>query len=195
MAAPASITSKDISGAWVLNQEKSGGRDAINETLEMQSVSTAYRSVIIRSAVTLHAKHYSDDNGEHIDIKQVASVIVPFLKTETLEQRNLTGKWRDHTDNIFGSVRGYSKRIKPDEYEDITTDSFMKSGWLPEANEDGLIQSYVENEERGWTADQLWGFEEIDGERRYVRHALIKKGGDYKTLRLVYDYTGPSTKW
>ena len=71
----------------------------------------------------------------------------------------------------------------------------MKSGWLPESAEDGVIQTYVENDERGWTADQLWGFEEIDGARRYVRHALIKKGDKIKTMKLVYDYIGPSNKW
>ena len=42
----------------------------------------------------------------------------------------------------------------------------------------------------GWTADQIWGFEEIKGERRYVRHVVVRKGDDWKLARLVYDYKG-----
>jgi hypothetical protein len=41
---------------------------------------------------------------------------------------------------------------------------------------------------------QIWGFEIINGEKRYVRHVRFeKKGNNAKviTRKLVYDYLGP----
>jgi hypothetical protein len=37
---------------------------------------------------------------------------------------------------------------------------------------------------------QIWGFEMINEERRYVRHVIVRKGDDWKQARLVYDYQG-----
>jgi hypothetical protein len=37
---------------------------------------------------------------------------------------------------------------------------------------------------------QLWGFQEIDGNRYYVRKVVVKKDGEEKRERLVYDYAG-----
>lgn len=38
--------------------------------------------------------------------------------------------------------------------------------------------------------EQIWGFAEINGDRRYVRHVVVRKGDDWKQARLVYDYQG-----
>jgi len=35
---------------------------------------------------------------------------------------------------------------------------------------------------------QIWGFEEVEGKRYYVRHVAVRKGADWKQARLVYDY-------
>lgn len=52
------------------------------------------------------------------------------------------------------------------------------------------VQSYVESYDNGWTANQIWGFEVIDGTRRHVRHVVVRKGEDWKQARLVYDWHG-----
>ena len=52
------------------------------------------------------------------------------------------------------------------------------------------VQALAESIGNGWTADQIWGFEEVNGERRYVRHVVARKGDDWKLARLVYDYKG-----
>lgn len=52
------------------------------------------------------------------------------------------------------------------------------------------MQALAESIGNGWTADQIWGFEEVNGERRYVRHVVARKGDDWKLARLVYDYKG-----
>lgn len=56
------------------------------------------------------------------------------------------------------------------------------------------VQSYAESYNNGWTANQIWGFEQIDGKRRHVRHIVVRKGDDWKQARLVYDWHGSATK-
>ena len=67
---------------------------------------------------------------------------------------------------------------------------FLTTGW--EGGVSGEhVQSYVESKTNGWTANQVWGFEEIDGVRRHVRHVVVRKGDeDWKQARLVYDWQG-----
>ena len=64
----------------------------------------------------------------------------------------------------------------------------MKSGWIDPEGE--FVQAYVESKDNGWTADQVWGFEMVDGKRYYVRHVCVRKGSDWKMARLVYDWQG-----
>ena len=71
---------------------------------------------------------------------------------------------------------------------DVDDDDFLKTSWLDPEGEH--IQAIAESIGNGWTADQIWGFEEIKGERRYVRHVVVRKGDDWKLARLVYDYKG-----
>ncbi|EPS33669.1 hypothetical protein POX_a01335 [Penicillium oxalicum] len=52
------------------------------------------------------------------------------------------------------------------------------------------MQSFVVNEESGWTAEQIWGFEVINGERRYTRRVAVVKGKKVEMARLVYEYKG-----
>lgn len=73
---------------------------------------------------------------------------------------------------------------------------FVKEGWL-EGDEENSgpngerhIQSYSVNEERGWTADQVWGFAVIDGKRYYTRRVVVKKGSEVLKIRLVYNFLG-----
>lgn len=55
------------------------------------------------------------------------------------------------------------------------------------------VNTYVESYDKGWTANQVWGFETIDGNRRHVRHVVVRKGDDWKQARLVYDFQGSAT--
>ena len=38
------------------------------------------------------------------------------------------------------------------------------------------MESYVKNEERGWDADQVWGFAVVEGKRYYTRRIIATKG-------------------
>ncbi|KAA6416016.1 MAG: hypothetical protein FRX48_00735 [Lasallia pustulata] len=178
MAAPPAKTLKDLSGVWVMNKTLSDDTDRI---LQMQGVGWWLRKAIALATVTLTIKQYvSADGLTHIDIEQRATGGI----SGTTEKRTLDWAYRDHKDGIFGAVKGKSRWVKLADVED--DNEFLKKGWLEEGDEH--VQSYVESVGNGWTADQIWGFEEIGGVRYHVRHVVVRKGDDWKEARLVYDY-------
>lgn len=94
--------------------------------------------------------------------------------------------WNDHEDHLFGKVKGRSRWVKLADVED----EYLRTDWSSEMNDIEAIESYTESDGRGWIADQTWGFEEIGGGRRYVRHVVVTKGKERKAIKLVYDWAG-----
>lgn len=177
--------------------------DSPDPGLSLQGISWTTRKLIGYATVTLHVTHYhaapsppstSTDPVTHIDINQV---IVGGLKG-TQEVRCLDGAKREHADWLFGRVEGQARWISLDEVD--ADDESLKKGWLAgeAAHPDGKthIMTHGENldDGGGWAATQVWGFQEVDGERRYARNIVIKKGSKSEAFRLVYDYKGPLPK-
>lgn len=83
--------------------------------------------------------------------------------------------------------------LGPEEIAFLNAEKLQKgqpSKWLDEEH----VQSYVKNQDKGyeWTAEQTWGFEDIDGKKYYTRRVVARDTkGKVERLRLVYDYTGP----
>ncbi|OJJ49304.1 hypothetical protein ASPZODRAFT_61361 [Penicilliopsis zonata CBS 506.65] len=80
---------------------------------------------------------------------------------------------------------------------EILLDGSEGSGFLADdAGEDlgqgqGLfLQTWVVNQDAGWTAEQVWGFEIVNDQRHYTRRVVIVKNGKYQLARLVYSYQG-----
>lgn len=71
---------------------------------------------------------------------------------------------------------------------DIDADDFLKSGWTQDCIEGDVIEMLVESITDTWTAQQVWGMSEINGERRQVRKVLAKKGSKEHKISIVYDY-------
>ncbi|KAF8167759.1 LCCL domain-containing protein [Crassisporium funariophilum] len=183
MAVPADLTILDISGKYVMNKSLTDPRT--DTILALQGVGWLKRKAISYGTVTLSVKHYKEDDVECIDIDQTITGGIPG----TSETRRLIWTERELEDGVFGFVIGKSRRIKVDEL-DI---EFLKEGWTADTLEHGVVQSYVESDTpksgTTWIANQTWGMEEIDGERRYVRH--VKFTGPQNEdieARLVYDY-------
>jgi hypothetical protein len=69
----------------------------------------------------------------------------------------------------------------------------LTEGWLDEkvgSNGESFVQNWVVNEERGWTAEQIWGFSIRNGQRYKTRKVLVKKGEEILILTLAYDWKG-----
>lgn len=150
------------------------------------------RKAIAWATVTLSIKQYQDDTGlTHIDTDQTATGGIKG----TQELRALDWTERSHDDHIFGKLKGKSRWIATGSPEYEALDQFMRDGWLEEGEEGGPngethVQSWVVNEERGWTAEQIWGFAIIEEKRYYTRRVVATKGDEVLVVRLVYDWQG-----
>ena len=104
----------------------------------------------------------------------------------TEERRCLDDTYRQHSDWLFGNVRGRSTWVGPEDIDD----EYLARGWLVEgeAGAKNLILSHVESDDYGWVADQIWGFQEVDGQRRHCRNFVVAKDGQRAEFRFVYDY-------
>jgi hypothetical protein len=128
----------------------------------------------------------SKDPVTHIEIAQTVSGGIQG----TTEKRCIDGLWREHEDWMFGKVKGQTIWIKA---EDIK-DPYLAKGWeesdLEKAGPNGEthLRSYVEREDGKWTAEQIWGFQVIDGARMYARNIVVIAGDDRVEMRLVYNY-------
>lgn len=163
--------------------------DSSEPGLIIQGISYLVRKGILAATLTLETNQYEAAPNPpnealepcwHIDIVQSAS----GMSTE--ERRCLDDTVRQHSDWLFGNVQGRSAWVALEDIED----AYLKNGWLAEGEAGGknLILSHAESEDYGWTADQIWGFQEVDGERRHCRNIVITKGDQRAEFRFVYDY-------
>ncbi|KAI9894954.1 MAG: hypothetical protein M1814_000175 [Vezdaea aestivalis] len=182
MAAPDSVSLLNFSGDWTLNYDLS---DEFDPILALQGVSWFTRQALKYATLTLHiTETLNEDTTEPtlIVIEQTLTGGIPG----TTESRRLDWTERPHEDGIFGRVVGKSAWADLDE----ASDKWLSEGWLDGKGRGGkgFIRSYVVNEERGWTADQIWGFTEFEGKRYYTRRVVVNKGAERKAARLVYDF-------
>jgi len=137
----------------------------------------------VNGTVTLYVKEYVDNSSiTHIDIEQVG---LAGIRGST-ELRSLDWQERQRSDNVFGEVLGKSRWIAVRDVED----AYLREGWGEEMNRDDAMamESNVKSVGNGWTAVQIWGFEQVDGERRYSRHVVVTKGDQRIEARLIYDF-------
>ncbi|TFK71854.1 hypothetical protein BDN72DRAFT_816731 [Pluteus cervinus] len=186
MAVPESLTTRDLSAVYVLNKALTPG-DKTDEILRLQGVGWLTRKAINLATVTLYVKHYSEDSLEHIDIDQALTGGIGA----SAELRVLDWTKREKEDRIFGHVLSKSRRIQVNELGE----GYLKKGWTEDTVQNGLIQSYVESDtpksHTTWAANQTWGIEVIQGERRYTRHVHFSAGKEVIEVTMVYDYFGP----
>ncbi|KAL0951390.1 hypothetical protein HGRIS_008086 [Hohenbuehelia grisea] len=186
MAVPADLTTLNITGKYLMNKTLS---DSTDEILQLQGVGWLTRKAISMGSLTLTIKHYKNDAGvEHIDIDQTLTGGIPGTK----EERVLNWEDRIHHDHIFGHVVGKSKRVKVEDIEE----EHLKKDWTEDTLAHEIIYTYVESDTpksgTTWVAIQTWGFEIIDGVKRYTRHVhFTGPKGQVITRRLVYDYLEP----
>ena len=169
MAAPENLSTLDVSAVYTLvrcpllyfsgtsvltlrgnlqNKELSDDTDGI---LSMQGIGWFIRSAISIGVITIYVKHYKDENGiEHVDMDRSLAGL-----PGTTEKRELDWTDREHYDNVFGALVGKSRRRNVADIED----QYLKSGWLPDTVEHGVIASSIQSdtEKSGYS----WSSEEV----------------------------------
>lgn len=99
------------------------------------------RKIIHSVTITLHVKHYKDDEGvEHVDIEP----ILPGGLAVPSEHRALDWTPRKVEQKPFGAIIIKTRRIP---IADIT-DEYLNSGWLPDVSRDGAIEVCTEADEK-----------------------------------------------
>ncbi|KAI0505106.1 hypothetical protein F5B22DRAFT_537032 [Xylaria bambusicola] len=194
MAAPASKTVTNLNGTWVLNKTLS---DPTDPALSLQGVGWLLRKGISAATVTIVVKQYPDPETSTttIDIDQSASGV-----TSTKELRRLDWNSREHKDFLFGRVHGRSKYITLSELKALISpegearkekwveNDFLAEDWLETDGEEGkLVLSHVVAD-AGWFATQVWGFQDVGGERRYVRNVVVAKEDTFVNFKMIYDF-------
>lgn len=176
--------------------QNKGQSGVLEPVLALQGIGWLTRKAVGLATFTLDIKHFNappappgEPSGgpvSHIEIDQLGTGGIKG----TSEKRCLDSLYREHSDWLFGTVKGQSRWIDIAEVDD----AFLKAGFLEGDEEKGgpngekHILSHVENEERGWTASQIWGFKIVEGVRKYVRNVVVSKGAERVEIQLVYDW-------
>jgi len=147
--------------------------------------------MITMTTVTLSVKQYEEDGVTHIDIEQTGT---GGIKGST-ERRTLDWNERETNSPIFGHIRGKSRWVSLSEIED----PFLKEGFedsLSATEGAKVIHALAITTANSSIAQQIWGFEIIDGQRYYVRHVIVEKEkeGVRREVKLVYDWQGDKSK-
>ncbi|KAL4955607.1 hypothetical protein BDW69DRAFT_160309 [Aspergillus filifer] len=228
MATPANITFVNYNGSWTMDRNISDPTDPV---LAMQGLSWFMRTTLAWVSVTLNTKQYPSPDQptqksiQHIDVDNVVTGGVQG----TSEQRITDWNEREHSDAIFGRVKGRSRlfrgvkgpdgKLRPDvkintALEDEKVGKFLRGeiaadgtdteGFLvdpvgegygePKEGEGLWLQSWVESLDSTWTAEQVWGFETINGERYHTRRVAVANNGGYVLARLVYTFVPASAE-
>ncbi|KAJ5391444.1 hypothetical protein N7509_006934 [Penicillium cosmopolitanum] len=215
MAAPADITVKNLSGQWVMDATLSNPTDPI---LSLQGVGWFLRKALPYATVTLHVHEYADSADSkvyHIDVDQVITGGITGTKeARTLDWTSrehtdnifgaVSGKSRHFRGEKGRPAIEFQTSVANPEDEakiqkflrgEILADGSASDGFIidNEGEEFGegeglFVQSFVESKDNGWTAEQIWGFEIVDGERRHTRRVAVVKNSQVELARLVYTF-------
>jgi hypothetical protein len=174
MSAPPPKSLRNLAGKWKLNKSLSSD---IAPVLELQDVNFLLRKAI--SSASVHLK-ISQPNENEIHIEQTATAAkVPG----TTEQYILDYQWRENKDPFFGQVKGRSRWIDRSEIEE----EGLKEG--VDKLEEGKLIEATSGDDNNWSATHIWGFKDIEGQRRHVRKVVVKgKDGEEVRVMMVYDW-------
>ncbi|KAI5304656.1 hypothetical protein KEM56_006187 [Ascosphaera pollenicola] len=205
MAAPSEITIKNLNCVFVM--DKTLGDDP-EDIFVLQGMGFVMRKTLRYATVTLHMTE-TEENG--VAVVTSAQTITGGI-AGTTEVRVLDWQPRDHEDSVFGKVDGKTRWVEangnvpevevqtsvPDAKEmeaiqkflrgEILADGKPTDGFVVDEQNNSFLQSWVKSKDNGWTAEQIWGFEMINGERRHTRRAVVAKGKKVVKARLVYTY-------
>lgn len=169
------------------------------------------RKALSLAKVTIYIHEYPDSEKPEIFHVDGQSVLTGGIQG-TKESRTLDWQQREHTDHIFGKLVGQSRHFADIKSIDIQTSvgnaeddarvaKFLSGETLVDGSksegfleEEAFMQSFVQNSESGWTAEQIWGFEIIDGQRLHTRRVAVTKNGKVELARLVYSFKAPRTE-
>jgi hypothetical protein len=144
-----------------------------------------------------------EDGVTCIEITSVVSSGLPG--GSSTEKSALDWSTWEKRDILLGHIKGkmgWSTAAELTENDDARSARFLRGMMLKDGCEnDGLCDEEAGEERRhirmllescrdGWVGEHVWGFEMVEGQRRYTRRIVVRKGDRVEMARLVYDYIG-----
>ncbi|KAL4910595.1 hypothetical protein BDW74DRAFT_141444 [Aspergillus multicolor] len=179
----------------------------------------AWVTVTLNTKQYADAEHAADKTIQHIDVENVVTGglqgtsearVTDWKRREHSDA--IFGKVEGQSRFIRGSAKDGGK-VRPDvevhtKIQDEKIGRFLRGEILADGSEvegflvdavgegfgegEGLwLQSWVESVDSTWTAEQVWGFETINGERYHTRRVVCANNGEYVLARLVYTFVPP----
>ncbi|SPO07541.1 uncharacterized protein DNG_10235 [Cephalotrichum gorgonifer] len=169
MAAPPSVNILDVTGIWIL-----------------QGVPWALRKILSFAGVSLHMTQTQSAPEDNPDGEKVVSIRVKQVVTpggfSSEESYILDFQSRDSTVPIFGALSARSKYLPIDEIPDEEVRRRLEGGGA-----NVVVQEFAHSKAGDWVTEGIWGFEDVNGERRFTRTNVTSKGDSRVVSRLVYD--------
>ncbi|KAL4913372.1 hypothetical protein BDW62DRAFT_192677 [Aspergillus aurantiobrunneus] len=182
----------------------------------------AWVSVTLKTKQYQSPEHPTDKTIQHIDVDNVVTGgvqgtselrITDWKKREHSD--TIFGRVEGQSRLIRGSAKDGGK-VKPNleistNVDDEKIGKFLRGEIAADGTEvegfvvdpvgdefgegEGLwLQSYVESLDSSWTAEQVWGFETVNGERYHTRRIAVANNGEYVLARLVYTFVPPQSE-
>ncbi|KAL4794075.1 hypothetical protein BDV19DRAFT_390585 [Aspergillus venezuelensis] len=192
MAVPAEMTIATLSGQFVPNKSLSDDADS---SLALQGVPWLLRKGISLASPKFVLSQINEGGTA------VVNITVSGVGSGVTEKRVLNWEPVEGKNPLFGKTETRSRLYtSPLHKSDCHTDEDIKflnaeafkngapSSWA-EDPENRHLHCIITNNEGGWTMEQVWGFEEIDGKKYHTRRSIVKKGDAVERGKLVYNYS------
>ncbi|KAH9945427.1 uncharacterized protein BXZ73DRAFT_73574 [Epithele typhae] len=183
MAAPTSMTSRDLSGKFILNKELSKRNKDI---LDEHNVAEHMRNALANYVPHLTIRH-------RFGAEEIVDISRPGPDGQLINEHRLVDAAAPPLPAVvYGrEVMLATRRVV---VGDLEFPNLGAAGWLDESFVDGKIlytTAVGTKDGAEWRMAQTWGFENIKGEKRHTRRVhVVTPQGQVIEGRLVYDYEG-----
>ncbi|KAL4751751.1 hypothetical protein BDW72DRAFT_87237 [Aspergillus terricola var. indicus] len=221
MATPPNITFENYNGSWTMDRTISDPTDpilAMQGLSWFMRTTLSWVTITLNTKQYQDAEHPEDKTIQHIDVDNIVTGgvqgtsearVTDWKKREHSD--TIFGRVEGQSRLIRGSAKDGKVRpnvdvctkIQDEKIErflrgEIGTDGSETEGFLVDPVGEGFgegeglwLQSWVESVDSTWTAEQIWGFETINGERYHTRRVVCANNGEYVLARLVYTFVPP----
>lgn len=155
--------------------------------LEQQGIPWIIRKIINYAALEL-AMTQKEASASNTAVEIAVKQTVRPGGFDSFNSYILDGAVREETVPIFGTIAMHADYVKAGA---IAEEELL--GYEIEGMKDGekvAIREVTKSVHSGWETVTVWGFEEVQGERRYCKYCVTTKDEKTATARLVYDYRG-----
>ncbi|KAL4772973.1 hypothetical protein BDW60DRAFT_31897 [Aspergillus nidulans var. acristatus] len=221
MATPTDITFENYNGSWTMDRTISDPTDpilAMQGLSWFMRTTLAWVTITLNTKQYQDAEHPDDKTIQRIDVDNIVTGgvqgtsearVTDWKKREHSDtifgrvegqSRLIRGSAKDGKvrPNVDVCTRIQDEKIGRFLRGEIGADGSETEGFLVDPAGEGFgegeglwLQSWVESVDSTWTAEQIWGFETINGQRYHTRRVVCANNGEYVLARLVYTFVPP----